>query len=158
MREAGFSGFVTVRTLREAQLTGVPKQGGVYVVLRKNSRAPVFLATSPAGPFKGRDPTIPVEALRAAWVPEACVLYVGKAGGYGMQATLRGRLRSYLRHGAGAPAPHWGGRAIWQLADADELLIAWRTVTKGEPRDRERSLIAEFIAAFGKRPFANRAR
>lgn len=51
----------------------------------------------------------------------AHTVYLGKGD------KLRTRLRTYARFGAGDPkAAHWGGRYIWQLADAAELLVAWR--------------------------------
>lgn len=58
------------------------------------------------------------------------VVYIGKAGKQGGRATLRSRLRAYLRQGRGHRAGHWGGRMVW--------------------------LIADFVACFGQRPFANR--
>jgi hypothetical protein len=52
---------------------------------------------------------------------------------------------------------HRGGRLIWQLADADELLVAWRSITWDEAaRDFERRLLAAFAEQHdGRRPFAN---
>jgi hypothetical protein len=128
----------------------------VYVVVRLDQFSPAFLAQSPAGRFKGRDPTIPVEELRAGWTDESPVLYIGKAGGVGTRATLRSRLAAYIRHGYGSRAAHWGGRAIWQLSNVPDLLVGWRSTLPDDPRDVERAMIEEFVARFGQRPFANR--
>lgn len=77
------------------------------------------------------------------------MIYIGKA------AVLRDRLRGYMRFGEGKPAPHWGGRYIWQLADAKSLLVCWKATPDEAPRLVERRLIQEFCAQYGKRPFAN---
>jgi len=39
---------------------------------------------------------------------------------------------------------HWGGRYIWQLADADELVVCWRTTSADEARMAERH-VQDFI-------------
>ena len=54
---------------------------------------------------------MPVERLRANWIDDAAVVYLGKAD------DLRTGLTTYRRHGAGQPVGHWGGRFIWQCAD-----------------------------------------
>ncbi|MGE5802621.1 MAG: hypothetical protein ACM358_10205 [Gemmatimonadota bacterium] len=119
------------------------------MILRDRRRRPRVLSASPAGRWKGKNPTLPAAPLRAAWVGESPVLYIGKAS-----TSLKGRLRAYLRHGAGHSAGHWGGRAIWQLAGSDQLLVAWRL--QRDARAVERELIASFVRTYGKRPFANR--
>ena len=42
-----------------------------------------------------------------------------------------------------------------QLADSDELLVAWKTTADGVARELERDMIAEFKTTHSKRPFAN---
>jgi hypothetical protein len=156
LRAAGFTGFGRVADLRASRLATVPAQSGVYLVVRDSTSPPSFLSESPAGWFKGKNPTLPIAGLQVAWIPNACVVYIGKAGGVGTRATLRSRLAAYLRHGGGTRAAHWGGRAVWQLQDAPELLLAWQTL-QSSPRDFERTLIAQFVVTYGQRPFANRA-
>lgn len=154
--KAGFTGFVRVPTLRAQRLHGLPERPGVYAILWPSRDRPDFLRASPAGWFKGRDPTLPVEELARAWVPGTPVLYVGKAGGAGVRSGMRTRLRTYLAHGAGRRAGHWGGRAVWQIEASEQLLVAWRVETCREPREVERELLAAFEQRFGRRPFANR--
>lgn len=50
------------------------------------------------------------------------------------------------------------GEYIWQLADSDTLLVAWRTVADPPAGQAEGELIAEFTALHGALPFANRNR
>ncbi|MFD6222948.1 hypothetical protein [Nocardia asteroides] len=148
----GFGGFVTFSDLPAAD---VPAEPGVYVVVRRTKSAPVFLPASPAGWFKGKDPTLPLPELHRAWIPGEPVLYIGKAAaGRSRRRGLRKRLDEYRRHGAGQPVGHWGGRMIWQLADSADLLVGWRATTEARPV--EKAMITEFVALYGQRPFANR--
>ncbi|WP_196775307.1 GNAT family N-acetyltransferase [Rhodococcus opacus] len=149
----GFVGFVPFAALLEAD---VPREPGVYVMIRPSESAPEFLSTSPAGWLKGRDPSVPIDVLQAAWVSESSVVYIGKASaGSAGRRGLRQRLGEFRRFGVGEPVPHRGGRRIWQLADHADLLVGWKVTTDGEARPTERAMIAQFEAAHGKRPFAN---
>jgi hypothetical protein len=149
----GFAGFVPFADLPSA---GVPRGPGVYAITRPSIEDPQFLVESRAGHFKGKDPSVPISTLEAAWVPDTCVLYLGKAAtGKTGRSGLNKRLEAYRRFGAGEPVGHWGGRYVFQLADADQLVVAWKATTHEDPRDVEASLIQDFVRAYGKRPFAN---
>src|SRR5205823_4724784 len=110
--EQGFVGFVTFEELR-GRLTEVPTGPGAYVVLGAAETPPEFVAASSGGRFKGRDPSVSEDVLRAKWVDDCEVIYIGKAD------NIKRRLKQYADFGAGKPVGHWGGRYIWQLADSD---------------------------------------
>ncbi|WP_241003000.1 hypothetical protein [Streptomyces sp. CB01881] len=159
LAERGFCGFAPFGEPGELSDSEVPTEAGIHVVLRPTASRPEFLPVSTAGHFRGRDPSVAVEVLRAAWVEDAGILYVGKASaGRTGRRGLRKRLDEYRRHGAGQAVGHWGGRYIWQLRDSAALLVAWRPTAEQDPGDAEAGLIAEFMEVHGARPFANRNR
>jgi hypothetical protein len=118
LQGAGFTGFMSIRALRECNLECVPGRIGdigVYVVLAMHETVPPFVEKSTGGYFKGRDPNVAVNVLISNWVSGTPVVYIGKAGKKGSPATLRSRLRQYLHFGAGKAVGHWGGRMIWHI-------------------------------------------
>jgi len=145
----GFGGFVAVSTLRKSACRQIPEAPGIYLVIRLQPQPAIFLNHSTGGHFKRREPDVTIQELQQAWVTSAIVIYIGKA------TVLRNRLRSYIRFGYGEPAPHWGGRYIWQLTDAPDLLVCWKMLSDEKPADVEGQLIQEFKTRYGKRPFAN---
>lgn len=160
LTRAGFDGFVTWDALRESAYTTIPSLPGVYAVLRDADSPPRWAFPGTGGHFKGRNPAVSAERLKAEWVPGATTVYIGKAAARksgGKNDGLRKRLSEYARFGAGYPIGHWGGRLIWQLADADNLLVCWHAITWDEnPRDYERRLLEHFLKlSGGRRPFAN---
>jgi len=77
----GFCGFHTIRELRAKKLSMVPKQKGVYLVLRLSEEPVRFLDKSLGGHFEGKDPKVLIAKLCKEWVDGATILYIGKAGG-----------------------------------------------------------------------------
>ena len=146
LESSGFEGWNAFVELAR-RLDALTLSGGVYIVFRFDGE-PRFLGDSPGGRFKGRDPSVSLDALRANWVTCAEVVYIGKAD------NLRRRLREYARFGE-ARRSATGAAVIWQLEDSAELLIAWRETPGLVPRDVEAEMIAAFRAEFGKPPFAN---
>ena len=143
-----FNGFERVFNLRGEALKDIPDVPGVYMVLRDSVERPDFLVRGSGGYFKGKDPNVPLSELCANWVEGANVLYIGKA------KSLRKRISQYLRFGDGKPVGHWGGRYIWQLADAQELIFCWMPVI-GDADAVETEMICRFREHYGSRPFAN---
>lgn len=155
IRDYGFEGFKTVASLRANVIEEVPSEKGVYMVVAPNSFVCQFMERSTGGFFKKRNPSVPVSKLYSKWVPKALVLYIGKAGSPDGNATLRKRITGFIGFGNGKPIGHWGGRYIWQLRDAEQLLICWRVFPGAIPREVKKSLISSFEAKYGCLPFAN---
>ena len=154
--ELGFVGFKTVLELMNS-CKDIPKEMGVYVVLREKSEKPVILEKRPFDCQEERYPSYTKSELEAKWVDGTQIVYIGKAGGSDQKTGLHKRLSTYIRFGKGQRASHGGGRSIWQLADAKELVVCWRVLSEEEPRCVEERMISEFREAHnGMRPFANR--
>lgn len=155
LQHAGFTGFVPAADLLR-DLSIIPNERGVYMVVRHANAAPVFLAVGSGGRHKDNDPNVSLEVLYDNWVDDTCVLYIGKAGGVDNASTLRKRLSQYLNFGKGHAAGHWGGRYIWQLKESADLLFCWKPLPEDSPLQVEVSLISEFKRQYdGRRPFAN---
>jgi hypothetical protein len=154
LKNSGFEGFEKIGTLTNNHSL-IPKEKGVYLVLNPHYATPQFVKTGTGGHFKGKNPNVPIEELQRNWVENALVVYIGKAGGEGSRATLHTRLRQYLQFGKGNNIGHWGGRLIWQLAYADDLIICWKKLPYDDPRSEEKRLLQSFIETFHKRPLAN---
>lgn len=147
-KEDGFEGFIPVAQLRESTSI-LPEEAGVYVVIRKSNAVPQFLEKGTGGFFKGKNPNVSIEVLTDNYVAESKTVYIGKA------ANLRKRVGELLSFGAGAAVSHWGGRFLWQLADSDGLIVAWKITPGCDPRAIEAQMIQNFVSVHGKRPFAN---
>lgn len=127
-KEEGFTGFVRVADLRLASGM-LPPTEGVYVVLRATNDKPVFLEEGTGGHFKDKNPNVAIAELERKFVKGSETMYIGKA------TNLRKRLSQLLRFGTGAKVGHWGGRYLWQLADSDDLLIAWKETYPSNSRE-----------------------
>lgn len=150
----GFCGGETIAGL-QSTCAAVPEGRGIYIVARRSRKPVRFLAKSTGGKFKQRDPTVDEHQLRTRWLAAPAVLYVGKAGATDQATSLRARLHSYMQFGLGRPCAHWGGRYIWQLSDARELLVFWKATPRVEPKVAESKLLSEFRDIYGQLPFAN---
>ncbi len=154
LKEHGFIGF---KSLKELILDHkcIPSKSGVYMVLHPKFIKPVFVNPGTGAHLKGRNPNKETQELEELWVPDSLVIYIGKAGGEKIQATLYSRLRAYLLFGQGKSYTHWGGRLIWQLQSSPELLVCWKLTPNENPRTIEKELIDLFKTIHKKRPFAN---
>lgn len=151
-----FEGFKTIRELMSS-CREIPKLMGVYVVLREKDNRPYIMDKRPFDCQEDKYPSYSKAELEEEWVEGTHIVYIGKAGGSGQKTELHKRLSTYIRFGKGKKAAHGGGRSIWQLADAQELIVCWRVLTDEEPCCVESKMIADFCKKHnGKRPFANR--
>ena len=153
LKDDGFAGF---RPFEQLDINRVPRAPGIYVVLKPEGFEQVFLAKSLGSRFKKRDPSLPHPVLEAEWVENADVLYIGKAGpGSTGNRGLRKHIQEFTDFGRGKPVGHWDGRLIWQLADAQSLVIAWKELAASEVNSAEATYHAEFVRIYGRLPFAN---
>jgi hypothetical protein len=146
LQRRGFVGYAPISTL-DPEPPEVPRQSGVYAVVRTEEDVPRFLDRGGGGWFKGKDPTVPPEQLAREWVDGAQTLYLGKAD------SLRSRVGLLARFARGEPVFHWGGRLLWQVERCETLLVAWKVEEYFGALESD--LIDEFIEAFGRLPFAN---
>jgi hypothetical protein len=153
LRAMGFEGFGSVRDLRRDDCRSLPRENGVYVLVRAREGEPRFNGRGTAAFWRGQNPNVKVEELAAKWVPGAIVMYVGRAAGTGVRGKLQQRVKRMLRFGEGKNVAHWGGRYVWQLADAYDLQVAWKAC-KDAVR-QEVSLLNSFEAKHAALPFAN---
>lgn len=128
----------------------VPTEHGVYAVVRESTYEPGFVV--PGTGRKGSHYTLDV--LQNAWVYDTAVLYFGKAQ---CELGIFERLDKYRRFGNGRRSGHSGGRAIWQLDDAQDLKVCWLVMDDRNPVREESALIDVFKKNHQEqRPFANR--
>lgn len=153
LKNIGFQGFLSINHLQD-HLSLIPKEKGVYIIYC-DELVPHFLPKGSGGFFKQKDPNVSLDILLNNWVENTPILYIGKAGANTSNATLQSRLKQYFDFGRGKAVGHYGGRYIWQLANPSELKVCWMVTTEYEPRTVEYALIQQFVAQFGKRPFAN---
>jgi len=100
LKTKGFKGFQTIENLWHDSTT-IPDNKGVYLVLAPELKNPIFLNTGVGGFFKGENPKITIDQLEDNWVVGSRVIYIGKAGSRRGDATLRSRIKQYLRFGQG---------------------------------------------------------
>lgn len=155
----GFSGFVSVADLWNDR-SMIPRVKGVYMVVRQTNAAPIFLEKGSGGFYQGKDPNVSIDKLHKNWVDDTCVVYIGQTGGnrkgQPSSGTLSERIETYIKFGQGENIGHRGGRCIWQLTDASDLLFCWKELPNDDPRKVEKELIGTFKRQHcGKRPFAN---
>ena len=138
----GFEGFVPLVRLAMKDVT---PEKGIYVVLRPNANAPyTLLDHSPLDRYT-------LEDLERRWILGAPIVYIGKAG----TPTSKGGLKSRLSPFSRKARSHSGGRSIWQLDEADELLVCWIETPGYDPRHVEEDYLEEFARVHLGQPFAN---
>ena len=147
----GFTGFMP---LIDLDPKAVPKEAGVYAVLRESDERPEFLEVDPAGRFKGKDPTVGVPVLASMWPEGAHCIYIGRASKT-PTTDLRRRLTNFRDYGRGRAVGHQGGRYIWQVVGASMFIVCWMETPGENPAVVESALIAEFRARYGARPLGN---
>lgn len=141
LENRGFTGFVR---FSDIDWKVVPMNPGIYVVVRADL-TPSAISEMSAPAYRPYG----VDDLTTRWIDHAEIVYIGKANGAG---GLRSRLRPFARRAAN----HSGGRSIWQLSNAEQLIVAWSPTPGWDPELVEKEYIRAFREVFGQRPFANR--
>ena len=147
IKKEGFVGFKRIKELC-FNSSILPDCNGVYLILNIDNKPGDFFEVGSGGHFKGKNPNVSLEELKSNWVDDTKVIYIGKA------TSLKSRLRQYFGFGQGKNIGHYGGRFIWQLKYSEELVVCWKPLMS-DPQILESDLIKQFIAIYGKRPFAN---
>jgi len=142
LERIGFTGFVPLIGMDRSLL---PRRHGVYVVLHESHESPVFLASNVIAKRPPYDPA----HLQGKWLVGSSVVYIGKAEG---REGLHTRVGAFSRQATN----HSGGRALWQLDTAGDLLVAWLETPDTSALAVEQSYLQAFKAEFGSYPFANR--
>ena len=147
---AEFDGFIRIA---DSGGNVVPEQPGVYVVLREKDTNPEYLTEGSWRDGPDARPPYAVGKLARKWVRGAVVVYFGATEAEGR--TLRERVGELRDFGAGMSLDHHGGRAMWQLADRTDLVVAWRIAAWNEAAPQRNRLLREFRTANRKLPFAS---
>ena len=72
----GLGGGISISDLQES-CSAIPKEPGVYLVVRDVSTPPIFLQASTGAHLGGRDPLVSAEVLKRRWVPNSKLLSGG---------------------------------------------------------------------------------
>jgi hypothetical protein len=141
LMSVGFEGFIPFIGLN---VEGLPEHRGVYAVLREARDRPTFIRTNVITRRSAYD----VDRLEAKWLDGQEIVYIGSA-----EPTdgLRGRLGGFSRQSSS----HTGGRALWQLSDAAELVVAWAETPDHSAVAVEKSFLNAYKSAFDQYPYAN---
>jgi len=166
MDEFNLTNHIRVKDYLTSQrdtMAKVPKKSGVYfVVLPHMNEKEIFVYPGTGGYYKGRNPNVSIEILQDNWIPNADIVYIGKAGGFKSngepyKTDLKVRIRTLLNFGQkNDKAPHWGGRYLWQHRKSSDFRIYWYECHEDEDAIvLENKLILDFERQYGRIPFAN---
>ena len=141
IKDYGFRGAYTVVNLRRfiddhTLDRKVPASSGVYIVFRRSG-----------GYFKGSNPNVRITTLEDEWVSGVPVIYIGRT------SCLQRRIRQLIEFGRGKSVGHWGGRYMWQLADAKSLCVCW--MVSDDYELLRNKLVDSFYSKLEHLPFAN---
>ena len=150
LKKIYFQGFTSFKDLRSGILDHIPNCPGVYLVIRNPQRLPEFLEIGSGGQFENKNPNVSKRTLHAKWVKGAFVVYVGNTN-----RTLRERIGELADFSDGKPAPHRGGRYLWQLKNSEYMRVCWKETAKGQSVSEKSDILREFQRHYGKLPFAN---
>lgn len=140
---------VTFANLYEQNCSSIPKCPGVY---RVTCPGHSFLS---ANKVSSNSSAVLYDASKLQSKYNKCkdkkILYIGKANG---KNGLHQRLKQYVLYGYDESKIHKGGRAIWQLENAKDLMVEYACVDN--PEEMEKLLIKKYSEQNnGTYPLAN---
>ena len=131
-------------------LRHIPASPGVYLVGVPFDGFEPEISDGTTGPavVKGRSMLYPAHKLRKKFESsDRRCLYIGESD------NLQHRIALFLQYGRGEDVPHRGGRAIWQITNSRELILAWCVCANHE--DVKAMLLSSYRQNFGTLPMAN---
>jgi len=144
----------TVEHFYKTKCADVPLQKGVYFVVVPD----LFEVTFSNNPIAiqehmGQALLYDLDMLKCKFSKtDKRILYIGKASGE--RNRLRQRIRQLVRYGYGEAQNHMGGRALWQINNAHQLLIGYLPCEQAT--QAEAKLLHEYFNRFETLPLANR--
>ena len=135
----------TIEELYRTKCRDVPSAAGVYWVRVPDGMTVRFIEPKDTSFYSKKD-----LENKYARCKEKDILYIGKATG---RRGLSQRLRQYVKHGHGEGNNHCGGRAIWQIENADELVVTYEICEDATARERKE--IEAYKVRNGCFPLAN---
>jgi len=144
----------TVKYLYETKCSHVPLQKGVYFVVVPDLFEVTFsTSTTAIREHMGQSLLYDPDMLKCKFSKtDKRILYIGKASGE--RNRLRRRLWQLVRYGYGEAQNHMGGRALWQINNAPQLLIGYLPCEQAT--QAEAKLLREYFNRFETLPLANR--
>ena len=138
----------TLKELYESACLEVPEAHGIYQVLVPDGMKIAFRSAA----RNVHAPWYPVEVLEEKFskCQNQTLIYIGKASG---KKGLRQRVKQYMKYGWNESVNHKGGRAIWQIANADKLLLQFECCEDAD--EAEHRLLREYKQKNGGYPLAN---
>lgn len=138
----------TLKELYQTSCSQIPNEPGVYFIVAPSGMQIEFHPIA-------ENTSAPCYEVEKLWTKyDACqnkeVLYIGKASG---KKGLRQRIRQYMKYGWKEAVNHKGGRAIWQIEGAENLLLRYEVYTDADAREHQ--LLCEFVEQNGTLPLAN---
>ena len=148
-KEQSKCGRATIAALASSCQT-IPQSPGVYWVVVPEGMEIHFHAPTDDELLERYQPE---ELQRVYRENKSPILYIGKAGG---KRGLRQRLRQYMNAGFHGGKNHRGGRSIWQVDHAEQLLIEYKCCDSRETcEELERCLLEKFKREHKHYPVAN---
>lgn len=140
--------LIPLHELYYSNCSAIPDKPGIYFILAPKDMEIRFLPTAknPRAPFY----KVNVLQEKYALCKDREILYIGKASG---QKGLKQRLQQYMRYGWNEAVNHKGGRAIWQIEGAENLLLSYEVCQ--DPDAKEHALLADYKHINGRYPLAN---